>query len=134
MWPLSVLRSVGFGDICPNHEEAPFIGKIFLILFSLSSLGIFSQVDDYGFLITPYRKIEKGKLTDQIDYLRADEESEHYVIPADTPVEKSKITEDRVLARHRNDVKWIPDTCKFMLCGERPKATGVIEINQLTKG
>ena len=32
------------------------------------------------------------------------------------------------------DVKWIPDTCKFMLGGERPKATGLIEIHQLTKG
>ena len=49
----------------------------------------------------------KGKLTDEIDYLRADEESDHYVVPADTPVTKSKITSERVLARHRNDVKWV---------------------------
>ena len=90
-----------YGRICPiETPEGTNIGLI-------SSLGIFSQVDDYGFLITPYRKVTKGKLTDEIDYLRADEESDHYVVPADTPVTKSKINSDRVLARHRNDVKWV---------------------------
>ena len=91
-----------YGRICPiETPEGTNIGLI-------SSLGNFAQVDDYGFLITPYRKIEKGKLTDQIDFLRADEESEHHVVPADTPVENGKITAERVLSRHRNDVKWIP--------------------------
>ncbi|MBC8290665.1 MAG: DNA-directed RNA polymerase subunit beta, partial [Planctomycetes bacterium] len=90
-----------YGRICPiETPEGTNIGLI-------SSLGIFSQVDDYGFLITPYRKVTKGKLTDEIDYLRADEESDHYVVPADTPVTKGKITSERVLSRHRNDVKWI---------------------------
>jgi DNA-directed RNA polymerase subunit beta len=90
-----------YGRICPiETPEGTNIGLI-------SSLGIFAQVDDYGFLITPYRKIVKGKLTDEIDYLRADEEAEHYVIPADTPVKNGKLNEDRVLARHRNDVKWV---------------------------
>jgi DNA-directed RNA polymerase subunit beta len=90
-----------YGRICPiETPEGTNMGLI-------SSLGIFSQVDDYGFLITPYRKVTKGKLTDEIDYLRADEESDHYVVPADTPVTKSKINSDRVLARHRNDVKWV---------------------------
>ncbi len=90
-----------YGRICPiETPEGTNIGLI-------SSLGIFAQVDDYGFLITPYRKIVKGKLSDEIDYLRADEESEHYVIPADTPVVSGKLVEERVLARHRNDVKWV---------------------------
>lgn len=90
-----------YGRICPiETPEGTNIGLI-------SSLGIFAQVDDYGFLITPYRKIVKGKLSDEIDYLRADEESEHYVIPADTPVKDGKLVEARVLARHRNDVKWV---------------------------
>ncbi len=98
-----------YGRICPiETPEGTNIGLI-------SSLGNFAQVDDYGFLITPYRKIEKGKLTDQIDFLRADEESEHHVVPADTPVEKNKITAERVLSRHRNDVKWIPaDDAEYM--------------------
>ena len=90
-----------YGRICPiETPEGTNIGLI-------SSLSIFAKVDDYGFLITPYRKVEKGKVTDQIEWLRADEESEVIVAPADTPVEKGRLTDDRVLARYRNDVYWM---------------------------
>jgi DNA-directed RNA polymerase subunit beta len=90
-----------YGRICPiETPEGTNIGLI-------SSLGIFAQVDNYGFLTTPYRRVVKGKLTDEIDYLRADEEAENHVVPADTPVKNGKITSARALARHRNDVLWI---------------------------
>ncbi len=90
-----------YGRICPiETPEGTNIGLI-------SSLSLFAKVDDYGFLISPYRKVEKGKVTEEIEWLRADEESEVYVAPADTPVEKGKISEERVLARYRNDVHWI---------------------------
>ena len=90
-----------YGRICPiETPEGTNIGLI-------SSLSIFAKVDDYGFLITPYRKVENGKLTDEIEWLRADEESFAYVAPADTLIEKGKIAEERVLARYRNDVHWV---------------------------
>ncbi len=90
-----------YGRICPiETPEGTNIGLI-------SSLSIFSKVDDYGFLITPYRKVNKGKVTEEIEWLRADEESEVYVAPADTTIEKGRITDDRVLARYHNDVVWI---------------------------
>jgi len=90
-----------YGRICPiETPEGTNIGLI-------SSLGIYAQVDDYGFLITPYRKVNNGKLTDEIEWLRADEESKVHVVPADTPIENNKITEDRVLARYNNDVVMI---------------------------
>ncbi|HET6326312.1 MAG TPA: DNA-directed RNA polymerase subunit beta [Planctomycetaceae bacterium] len=90
-----------YGRICPiETPEGTNIGLI-------SSLSIFAKVDDYGFLITPYRKVENGKLTDEIEWLRADEESYSYVAPADTPIEKGKIADERVLARYRNDVHWV---------------------------
>jgi DNA-directed RNA polymerase subunit beta len=90
-----------YGRICPiETPEGTNIGLI-------SSLSIFAKVDDYGFLITPYRKVANGKVGEEIEWLRADEESEVYVAPADTPVEKGRITEDRVLARWRNDVHWV---------------------------
>ncbi len=90
-----------YGRICPiETPEGTNIGLI-------SSLSIFAKVDDYGFLITPYRKVENGKLTDEIEWLRADEESYAYVAPADTPIEKGKIKDERVLARYRNDVHWV---------------------------
>ncbi|OHB58507.1 MAG: DNA-directed RNA polymerase subunit beta, partial [Planctomycetes bacterium GWF2_42_9] len=59
-----------YGRICPiETPEGTNIGLI-------ASLAIFSKVDEYGFLLTPYCKAEKGKLTGDIAYLRADEEME----------------------------------------------------------
>ena len=49
---------------------------------------MYAKVDEYGFLITPYRKVENGKLTEEVEWLRADEESNAYVAPADTPIEQ----------------------------------------------
>ena len=90
-----------YGRICPiETPEGTNIGLI-------SSLSIYARVDDYGFLITPYRKVENGKVSDEIAWLRADEESDVFVAPADTPVKNGRISEDRVLARHRNDVHWV---------------------------
>lgn len=90
-----------YGRICPiETPEGTNIGLI-------SSLSIFAKVDDYGFLITPYRKVVNTKVTDEIAWLRADEESQALIAPADTPVHKGKLADDRVMARFRNDVVWI---------------------------
>jgi DNA-directed RNA polymerase subunit beta len=90
-----------YGRICPiETPEGTNIGLI-------SSLSIYAKVDDYGFLITPYRKVTNGKIIDEVEWLRADEEADVYVAPADTLVEKGRITEERVLARYRNDVHWV---------------------------
>jgi len=90
-----------YGRICPiETPEGTNIGLI-------SSLSIFSKVDDYGFLITPYRKVLNGKILEDVEWLRADEEANVMVAPADTQVEKGKIVQERVLARWRNDVHWV---------------------------
>ena len=66
-----------YGRICPiETPEGTNIGLI-------SSLAIYSGVDSYGFLVTPYRKVSKGKLLDDVVWLRADEEHEAYLAPAD---------------------------------------------------
>src|SRR5262249_6743463 len=86
-----------YGRICPiETPEGTNIGLI-------SSLSIYSQVDDYGFLITPYRKVKDKKRTDQTTWLRADEESLAYLAPADAPTDGHKITADRVTARFSGD-------------------------------
>ena len=91
-----------YGRICPiETPEGTNIGLI-------SSLSIYAGVDDYGFLITPYRKIHKGKLgneKDSVVWLRADEESQAHLAPADTPVEKERISQERVTARYGGDFK-----------------------------
>lgn len=98
-----------YGRICPiETPEGTNIGLI-------SSLGIFAKVDDYGFLISPYRVVEKGKVTDQVVWLRADEEASGHVAPADTPVVNGKLDDALVLARYKSDVVWVPkDTVNYI--------------------
>lgn len=98
-----------YGRICPiETPEGTNIGLI-------SSLAIYSGVDEYGFLITPYRKINKGKLTDEIEWLRADQESEAYLAPADAPVEKGKIQGETIIARYRADFQIVSvDKVQYM--------------------
>ncbi len=86
-----------YGRICPiETPEGTNIGLI-------SSLSMFAKVDDYGFLITPYRLIKNGKVTEEVRWLRADEESNAYLAPADTPIVSGKMRDDRVLVRYRGD-------------------------------
>ena len=98
-----------YGRICPiETPEGTNIGLI-------SSLGMYATVDDYGFLITPYRVVKKGKLTDEIVYLRADQESEAYVAPADAKVINNRIHGNTVIARYRSDFQMVPvDTIEYI--------------------
>src|SRR5262249_49509026 len=90
-----------YGRICPiETPEGTNIGLI-------SSLSIYAKVDEYGFLITPYRQITKRKLTEEVAWLRADEESLVHLAPADTPAEHHKIAEERVIARHGGEFKYV---------------------------
>lgn len=91
-----------YGRICPiETPEGTNIGLI-------SSLSIYAGVDEYGFLVTPYRKINKRKLTDDVSQLRADEEAQVQLAPADTETEHQKISQDRVIARFGGDFAIIP--------------------------
>ena len=83
-----------YGRMCPiETPEGPNIGLI-------GSLSSYAQVNPFGFIETPYRKVVDGKLTDQIDYLTADEEDRHVVAQANTPFDKDgNITEERVVVR-----------------------------------
>src|SRR5712691_7369340 len=86
-----------YGRICPiETPEGTNIGLI-------SSLSIYAGVDEYGFLITPYRGVTKRKLTDEVRWMRADEESQAHLAPADAPTDTHKITHDRVIARFGGD-------------------------------
>jgi DNA-directed RNA polymerase subunit beta len=91
-----------YGRICPiETPEGTNIGLI-------SSLAMYATVDDYGFLVTPYRKVKNGKLTSEVVWLRADEESEAYVASADVPVKNNEIQGDTVVARWRSDFVLVP--------------------------
>ncbi len=91
-----------YGRICPiETPEGTNIGLI-------SSLAIYSGVDEYGFLITPYRQVKKGKVAEDIVWLRADEETDAYVAPADTAVVEGKLVGGaNLIARHRSDFEIV---------------------------
>jgi len=91
-----------YGRICPiETPEGTNIGLI-------ASLAIFSSIDEYGFLITPYREVKDGKVTDKVKYLRADEEMEAIFAPPNiVETESGKITEGVVLARKRGDLSQV---------------------------
>ncbi|RKY22633.1 MAG: DNA-directed RNA polymerase subunit beta [Planctomycetota bacterium] len=83
-----------YGRICPI--ETPEGSNIGLI----ASLSIYAMLDDFGFLVTPYRKVTKGKVSDKVTYLRADEEYDSVLAPADTDIDdKGHIVNSIVLSR-----------------------------------
>jgi DNA-directed RNA polymerase subunit beta len=91
-----------YGRICPiETPEGTNIGLI-------SSLGIYAGVDEYGFLVTPYRKVNKGKLADEVVWLRADQEMEAFLAPADAPVVNGHLQGENIVARYRSDFQLVP--------------------------
>jgi len=87
-----------YGRMCPiETPEGPNIGLI-------TSLATFARINRYGFLETPYRKVIKGKVTSEIEYLSADEEDRYLIAQANEPVnEKSRFVNDTIIARRRSD-------------------------------
>lgn len=70
-----------YARMCPiETPEGPNIGLI-------GSLALYAHVNDYGFIEAPYRRVVDGKVTDQIDWMTADEEENHVIAPANTPVD-----------------------------------------------
>ena len=70
-----------YGRMCPiETPEGPNIGLI-------GSLSSFARINPFGFIETPYRRVEDGKVTSKIDYLSADEEDRHVIAQANTPYE-----------------------------------------------
>jgi DNA-directed RNA polymerase subunit beta len=86
-----------YGRICPiETPEGTNIGLI-------SSLSIYATIDEYGFLVTPYRHVKNGKIADEVVYLRADEEYGKIIAPADTEVKSSRIVGDEAMVRKGGD-------------------------------
>ena len=90
-----------YGRMCPiETPEGPNIGLI-------SYLASYARVNEYGFLIAPYQKIEKGtfRVTDRVDYLTADQEDQFIVAQASEPLdEKGCLKNKRITCRHRDEI------------------------------
>jgi len=87
-----------YGRVCPiETPEGPNIGLI-------NSLAVYARTNAYGFLETPYRKVKNGKVTAEIDYLSAIEESQFIIAQANSELDKNgKFTEELVAVRHKNE-------------------------------
>ena len=87
-----------YGRICPiESPEGQNIGLI-------TSLASYAKIDDYGFIMTPYRRVIDKKLTDQVDYLTADEEQEFIISQATIETDDNDyIVKDRVTARFKGE-------------------------------
>ncbi|MBA2464051.1 MAG: DNA-directed RNA polymerase subunit beta, partial [Nocardioidaceae bacterium] len=93
-----------YGRMCPiETPEGPNIGLI-------GSLATFGRINPFGFVETPYRKVEKGRVTDKVDYLTADEEDRFVIAQANAGLnEDATFSEDRVLVRQRHgEVDVVP--------------------------
>ncbi|MDI3481019.1 MAG: DNA-directed polymerase subunit beta [Tepidanaerobacteraceae bacterium] len=94
-----------YGRMCPiETPEGPNIGLI-------GSLSTYARVNQYGFIETPYRKVDKerGVVTNEIEYLTADEEEAFIIAQANAPLdEEGRFIQKRITARHREETVVVP--------------------------
>ncbi|WP_404388537.1 DNA-directed RNA polymerase subunit beta [Humibacillus xanthopallidus] len=93
-----------YGRMCPiETPEGPNIGLI-------GSLASYGRINAFGFIETPYRKVEGGVVSDDVDYLSADEEDKYVVAQANAPIDlEGNFTEERVLVRTKGgEVELVP--------------------------
>ncbi len=99
-----------YGRLCPiETPEGPNIGLI-------NSLALYARINNYGFIETPYRKVSKGKATDEVAYLSAIEEGKFTIAQANADLDsKGKFTNDIVSSRQHNEfVLAAPDQIGYM--------------------
>ena len=90
-----------YGRMCPiETPEGPNIGLI-------SYLASYARVNEYGFLVTPFRRVEKGtcRVTDDVEYMTADVEDRYIVAQASEPVDENGcLINERITCRHRDEI------------------------------
>ena len=99
-----------YGRVCPiETPEGPNIGLI-------NSLAVYARTNKYGFLETPYRKVEEAKVTDEIEYLSAIEEGQFVIAQANAALDsKGRLSDDLVTCRHQNEFTLSsPDRVQYM--------------------
>ena len=99
-----------YGRICPiETPEGPNIGLI-------ASLSTYAKVNEYGFIEAPYRKVDKGRVTDQVHYLSALEEEQYFTAQANSPVDDHGKFKDALISAQKGGGFYLisPDQVDFM--------------------
>ncbi|MCS7093084.1 MAG: DNA-directed RNA polymerase subunit beta [Patescibacteria group bacterium] len=92
------ISSSQYGRICPiRSPEGPNIGVV-------TYMSLYARVNKYGFLETPYRKVIKKKITNEIVYLQADDEENYYITSNDVNIENNEIKDDVVVCRYKGEI------------------------------
>ena len=96
------VHSSHYGRMCPiETPEGPNIGLI-------GSLATYAKLNEFGFIETPYRKVIKGKITDNIEYLSADQEEDFIISQATEGIDsKGNFKNEKVQARHGDDIIFV---------------------------
>ena len=92
------VHTTHYGRVCPiETPEGPNIGLI-------NSLAVYAQTNRYGFLETPYRRVENGRVTEHVDYLSAIEEGRFIIAQANASLDNDgELIDDLITARHENE-------------------------------
>ena len=104
------VHSTHYGRICPiETPEGPNIGLI-------ASLSTYGRINDYGFIETPYRKVENGRVTKKIEYLSAFKDEQYIIAQANAPIDKDgTFLNDRISARSGGDFVMVaPEQVDYM--------------------
>ncbi len=99
-----------YGRVCPiETPEGPNIGLI-------NSLALYARTNEYGFLETPYRRVDNGKVTDEIEFLSAIDEGQYVIAQANAAIDsKGKLTDEIISCRYRNEFSLMPaERVQFM--------------------
>ncbi|GIW64239.1 MAG: hypothetical protein KatS3mg092_0172 [Patescibacteria group bacterium] len=92
------ISSSQYGRICPiRSPEGPNIGVV-------TYMALYSRVNKYGFLETPYKKVVNKKITDEIVYLQADDEENYYITSNDINIENNQIKDNIVVCRYKGEI------------------------------
>ena len=103
-----------YGRVCPiETPEGPNAGLI-------GPLSTFAIINEYGLIETPYYKASKGKVSEDLVYISADEEDEHYIAPWDAPLNEGKFQNKLVIARYKRQFILVPRE-KIEFIGVSPK-------------
>jgi DNA-directed RNA polymerase subunit beta len=98
-----------YGRICPiETPEGPNIGLI-------NSLSLYSRINEFGFIETPYRKVIEGKVLDDVEYLNADQEEPYMIAQANSEIDENGFLQGRVTCRNQDEVlELMPSEVHYM--------------------
>ncbi len=99
-----------YGRICPiETPEGPNIGLI-------NSMSCYARINEFGFIETPYRRIQKGKVMKKIDYLTADQEESYLIAQANNPIDdKGNFLTEKITVRHLGEfIEVDPEAATYM--------------------